>query len=44
VAWFFHVSPAEVLALPLQDFLVWERQAFRIADAQRRALTPDGDA
>lgn len=37
VAWFFHVSPADVLALDLVDFLTWEQHAFRIAEAQRDA-------
>jgi hypothetical protein len=41
VAWFWHVSPPTVLELELADFLEWERHAFRIAEAHRRAV--DGD-
>jgi hypothetical protein len=37
VAWFFHVSPAEVLRLDVRDFLVWEANAYRIAETQRRS-------
>jgi hypothetical protein len=41
VAWFFHVSPAEILALDVVQFLTWEAEAYRIAEAQRAAR--DGD-
>jgi Phage P2 GpE len=37
VAWFFHCSPAELLGLDVDEFLHWEAQAFRIAEAQRDA-------
>jgi hypothetical protein len=41
VAWFFRCSPAEVLALDVDTFLVWEDQAWRIAEAQRSATEPE---
>jgi hypothetical protein len=38
---FYQTSPAVVLALPLADFLLWEAQAFRIRDEQRRVSVED---
>jgi len=38
VAWFFHVSPADVLGLDVATFLQWEREAYRIAELQRHAV------
>jgi hypothetical protein len=38
VAVFYAVSPAEVLGLPLAEFILWEREAYRIAEARAQAV------
>ncbi|MFM0495591.1 hypothetical protein [Paraburkholderia caledonica] len=35
LAYFWHVSPADIMALPMRRFLQYERHAVRIAEKQR---------
>ncbi|MEM5371360.1 hypothetical protein V4C53_35745 [Paraburkholderia azotifigens] len=35
LAYFWRVSPADIMALPMRRFLQYERQALRIAEKQR---------